>query len=152
MRNVHIRRYSPSADAEIFQELYQKIFPEKKITLESVHNIASELATIWLLERVGITDKSVLIGFLYFWTILDEMQVIDVGIVSEERRRGFGKLLLQRLLDLARGDNRDITLEVRAANAAAIALYESLGFVQSGLRKAYYSDGEDAVLYSYLSL
>ena len=39
------------------------------------------------------------------------------------------------------------TLEVRAANAAAIGLYESMGFVQAGVRKKYYPDNrEDAVI------
>ena len=37
-------------------------------------------------------------------------------------------------------------LEVRVSNAAAIALYEQLGFLQVGRRKGYYQDGEDAIL------
>ena len=39
------------------------------------------------------------------------------------------------------------TLEVRAGNQAAIALYEGFGFREAGLRKGYYEDnGEDAII------
>ena len=42
-----------------------------------------------------------------------------------------------------------VTLEVRVSNAAAISLYESFGFIQAGIRKAYYQDnGEDAYIYA----
>jgi ribosomal-protein-alanine N-acetyltransferase len=39
-------------------------------------------------------------------------------------------------------------LEVRAGNAPAIAMYESMGYRRVGVRRGYYADnGEDAVLY-----
>lgn len=43
-----------------------------------------------------------------------------------------------------------VLLEVRASNSPALALYTSLGFERVGLRKRYYSDGEDAVLMTLL--
>ncbi len=44
------------------------------------------------------------------------------------------------------GGAEAVLLEVRASNAAALRLYESLGFQRVGLRRRYYADGEDAVL------
>ena len=43
---------------------------------------------------------------------------------------------------------RSFILEVRVSNTAAIALYQSLGFVESGLRRKFYTDPvEDAFVY-----
>jgi ribosomal-protein-alanine N-acetyltransferase len=42
-------------------------------------------------------------------------------------------------------DTSKIFLEVSANNSAAIALYEAHAFERSGLRKAYYADGSDAI-------
>jgi ribosomal-protein-alanine N-acetyltransferase len=54
--------------------------------------------------------------------------------------------VLQALLDEARSRGcRAAFLEVRASNAAALGLYRGLGFIQTGIRSGYYSDGEDAV-------
>lgn len=68
-------------------------------------------------------------------------------------RRGQGmalRLLAHALRDLA-GEpcRRAVALEVRAGNAAAIALYENSGFLRTGVRRRYYSDGEDAILMEY---
>ena len=57
------------------------------------------------------------------------------------------RLLLTALLDDAEGCGTTHTLlEVRADNARALALYESLGFVPIGQRRRYYPDGGDALI------
>ena len=43
-----------------------------------------------------------------------------------------------------------VSLEVRVSNAGAIALYAGLGFIETGRRKKYYENGEDAILMEYL--
>ena len=65
------------------------------------------------------------------------------------RGRGYGRLLMERLLREAKEENvEDITLEVRASNAPAIALYEAYGFQKEAVRKNYYSGPtEDALIY-----
>ncbi|HET8900439.1 MAG TPA: hypothetical protein VFM84_00760, partial [Holophagaceae bacterium] len=50
--------------------------------------------------------------------------------------------------ELAAAGIRDLHLEVRVSNAAARSLYAGAGWRESGLRKGYYRDGEDAVLYA----
>ncbi|MBI2351619.1 MAG: GNAT family N-acetyltransferase, partial [Deltaproteobacteria bacterium] len=55
--------------------------------------------------------------------------------------------LLQKVIGEAkRNGSSRVTLEVRRSNDAAQRLYDSLGFVERGVRKGYYSaDGEDAL-------
>ena len=59
-----------------------------------------------------------------------------------------GRALMETLLQFAEENHlRLVTLEVRASNAGAIALYEQLGFVQVGFRPGYYQKPkEDALI------
>ncbi|MDO8602057.1 MAG: GNAT family N-acetyltransferase, partial [bacterium] len=61
--------------------------------------------------------------------------------------RGIGRILLQQvILEALRRFSVRVTLEVRKSNLTAQKLYESAGFVATGIRRAYYSDdGEDAL-------
>jgi ribosomal-protein-alanine N-acetyltransferase len=69
-----------------------------------------------------------------------EAQVLNLSVVHDARRRGLGRALLRRLLAVAteRGAQQ-VFLEVRAGNAAAIALYAGEGFEPVARRAAYYA-------------
>ncbi|PQP43610.1 ribosomal protein S18-alanine N-acetyltransferase [Mycolicibacterium austroafricanum] len=72
-----------------------------------------------------------------------EYEIHTVGVDPAWQGQGIGRGMLSRLLDYA-GDGT-VFLEVRTDNAAAIALYESEGFVRVGVRKRYYRvSGADA--------
>ncbi|WNG88798.1 ribosomal protein S18-alanine N-acetyltransferase [Mycobacterium sp. ITM-2016-00317] len=72
-----------------------------------------------------------------------EYEIHTVGVDPAYQGKGIGRGMLARLIDYA-GDGA-IYLEVRTDNAAAIALYESEGFVRVGVRKRYYRvSGADA--------
>jgi [ribosomal protein S18]-alanine N-acetyltransferase len=89
-----------------------------------------------------------IVGYILFWLLPDEVDIHNVAVHTEFRRRGLGRRLLQQAITDARdrGSSR-ITLEVRTSNLPAQRLYESLGFLVTGVRKGYYSDdGEDALL------
>lgn len=76
-----------------------------------------------------------------------EHEVHTIGVHPDYQGRGIGRRLLADLLDFAdsAGPGGVVFLEVRTDNAAAIALYESVGFVRVGLRKRYYQgSGADA--------
>ncbi len=78
----------------------------------------------------------------------DEAFVQTIAVDRAAQGKGLGARLLQALLDEAarRRQNR-VLLEVRADNAAAIALYERFGFRRSGIRRGYYSpSGADALV------
>lgn len=77
-----------------------------------------------------------------------DAHITSIAVDPTKQRRGYGQAVLTRLIDAACENECDgITLEVRASNAAAIALYEAAGFTSAGVRRGYYqNNGEDAVI------
>jgi ribosomal-protein-alanine N-acetyltransferase len=72
-----------------------------------------------------------------------EYEVHTIGVDKRVQGQGLGRVLLDRLLEIA--DGGTVFLEVRTDNAAAIGLYESVGFAVMGVRKKYYRvSGADA--------
>jgi len=101
-------------------------------------------------NEIPPSDKQDIIGFAGFWVMADEAHIINLAVRKTHRHRGIGGLLLIATIDLAAQLNaRIITLEVRASNTAAVNLYGKYGFIQVGLRRAYYVENkEDAILMS----
>ena len=88
-----------------------------------------------------------LVGYAGGWVVDGDVQILKVAVLPEMRRRGIARELLARVA----GDARNLgattsSLEVRASNAGAQALYERLGYRSLGKRPRYYSDGEDALI------
>ncbi len=87
------------------------------------------------------------VGYIFFRVIVDEMHILKIAVLPAWRKRGVGSALLEKALILARAKwLRRICLEVRAANTAAIHLYNKYGFTSTGVRPGYYENREDAVL------
>ncbi len=103
-----------------------------------------EIALPWVL-RPGPGRPPV--ALLLAWSVADELQLLELASHPEHRRRGHARALLAALVEHARSQRkRFVLLEVRRSNQAAITLYESLGFEQTGERRGYYADnGEDAL-------
>lgn len=82
------------------------------------------------------------------WAILEEAHITLMAVHPAYQRQGLGQAMLYALLMSAYKRRLErATLEVRAANQAAIALYEKFGFKTAGRRKRYYQDtGEDALV------
>ena len=74
--------------------------------------------------------------------------MMNVAVHPDFRRKGIAEALIEELVEtLKRKDSHCLTLEVRASNGPAIALYEKLGFAQVGRRKNYYRNPkEDALI------
>ena len=92
------------------------------------------------------TDK--VIGYAGLLVVLDEGYITNVAVRPECRRNGIAQKLLQVFLDFAQAHRLAfLTLEVRASNYGAIALYGSRGFRSVGRRKNYYEHPkEDAII------
>jgi ribosomal-protein-alanine N-acetyltransferase len=95
-------------------------------------------------------EKSPVFGFLIARHVAPEWELENIVVAPEFRGKGIGTQLMEALLTRARYTNSEsVLLEVRESNAAARALYEKLGFQETGRRKSYYTNPlEDAVLYS----
>lgn len=101
--------------------------------------------TIFVVARHGEET----IGYAAVMCILDEGNLVSIGVHDDYRQMGIASELLDIVYDMAldRGVT-SINLEVRTSNEAAIALYEKHGFVQNGRRKDFYRDPkEDALLF-----
>jgi len=104
-----------------------------------------EIVSLFGLYLVLEVDGAVC-GYIGLKLISDEAHVMTIAVRPEYRRRGFARTLVEAALaDPASDCARRVHLEVRPSNAGARALYGALGFVQTGLRPAYYGD-EDALL------
>lgn len=92
------------------------------------------------------------VGYVGFLGVIDELEITNVAVHPDFRRRGFGEALLRRLIDHAnQTDAVRITLDVRVSNRAAVALYEKMNFVGCGLRKNFYSSPrEDATVMEWV--
>lgn len=92
-------------------------------------------------------------GFAGMHHIVDEGHITNVAVHPQKRGQGIGKLLLLALISYAKENGLvGITLEVRSKNYTAISLYKSLGFVQEGVRKDYYSNPTDDAIIMWLWL
>lgn len=113
----------------------------------SEKSVASELEnplSLWLVALEGDTVA----GYVGSQTVMGETDMMNIAVAPAFRRRGIARELIQALLrELARQGSHRLTLEVRASNAPARALYESLGFAQVGRRPNYYRNPkEDALI------
>jgi ribosomal-protein-alanine N-acetyltransferase len=88
-------------------------------------------------------DEGPLTGFLLSRKAADEAEILTIAVSPRQRRRGIGKELLRRQMRrLAESGVKRLFLEVAEDNAAARALYRSLGFREEGRRKGYYRRAE----------
>jgi ribosomal-protein-alanine N-acetyltransferase len=101
----------------------------------------------WVIEKETDAGRQI-VAYIVCWLLGDEVHIANLAVASEYRRSGFGRVLLAfGLSQAAQLGMRSATLEVRASNKAAQALYASFGFQVVATRKGYYQDNrEDALL------
>ncbi|MHB8508395.1 MAG: ribosomal protein S18-alanine N-acetyltransferase [Candidatus Dormibacteria bacterium] len=95
-----------------------------------------------------IREGDAIAGYAGIWGMKDEAHVTTIGVRKEDQGKGYGMALMLALIEASyRAGARWMTLEVRASNHGAMALYEKLGFKVIGRRRGYYTDdGEDAIV------
>ena len=113
----------------------------------SENSVASELnnkLSLWLVAEEGERVA----GYIGSQTVMDETDMMNVAVHPDFRRQGIAEKLILELIDrLKTMKSHCLTLEVRASNDPAIALYGKLGFEQVGRRKNYYRNPrEDALI------
>ncbi|HET7698441.1 MAG TPA: ribosomal protein S18-alanine N-acetyltransferase [Vicinamibacterales bacterium] len=122
---------------------------------ESFTNPWPRETLVWELENSDVTRAYVLreadgavVAFCVCWVIFDELHINTLAVAPAVRRQGRATALLRHVMaEAAASGATRATLEVRASNAAALALYERLGFRVAATRPGYYvKPPEDALI------
>jgi len=96
---------------------------------------------------VGLRQQGELVALASGWLVLDELHITAVAVAPQRRRQGLGRQVLALLLRRGHGLGAlRATLEVGRSNVGARALYGCLGFQEAGVRRAYYRNGDDALI------
>lgn len=109
----------------------------------------TDVARLYVLEEEGEEDAGVrLLAYCACWVIFDELHINSLAVTPDARRRGYARRLLDHVFqDVMPEGVTSATLEVRRSNAAALGLYDRLGFQVEGVRANYYQNPrEDALI------
>ena len=134
MTSAHV-----SQIAELEKLCFSDPWSEKSIETELTCRLS-----VWLVALEG----EQVVGYVGSQTVMDETDMMNVAVHPEHRRRGIARALIEALVvALRERESRCLTLEVRASNEPAIALYSDLGFGEVGRRRNYYRNPkEDALI------
>ncbi|HIT70648.1 MAG TPA: ribosomal protein S18-alanine N-acetyltransferase [Candidatus Scatovivens faecipullorum] len=95
---------------------------------------------------VALKGKEV-VGFAGIIILPDGTEVTNIVTKKVERKKGIGKLLLDKLINMTITEKKEvISLEVNEKNIIAINLYKNFGFEKVGRRKKYYNGIDDAII------
>ena len=137
-----VYRKMTAEDVPFISRLEEETFSMPWSADSFLEMISKEDARYYVAEEDGR-----LLGGCGVLMIAGEGNITNVAIAPEARNRGIGTALLRHLM--AEGDREGLTaytLEVRVSNAAAIHVYEKLGFVSAGVRPGFYEKPvEDAL-------
>lgn len=100
-----------------------------------------------------VQSNQELIGVLQYRIVADEAEILDLAIAGLHRRKGNGNFLLSSFIELAaKSGVKNVFLEVRESNRAAIALYQAVGFAECGRRLSYYRNPDETAILMNLKL
>lgn len=125
---------------EIEKENFSKPWTYKTLYYEVVKNDRTYF--------FGVFIEDNLVGYLGFFKVFDNVDILNIAVCNKHKRQGIGTLLFDHLIDLAQElKAKTISLEVRVNNTAALGLYEKMGFIKLRKINNYYTDtNEDAYL------
>ena len=126
--------------AELEQECFSTPW-SRDMLLEAMDNLTASFIA-------AEADDGTILGYAGVNVVMDEGYIDNVAVRKQYRRNGVASALLSVFIRFAEAHELAfLTLEVRASNEAAIALYARHGFEEAGRRRNYYSDPkEDAII------
>lgn len=91
-----------------------------------------------------------IIGFAGVWKAVDDIHITNIVVKKSFRNKGIGSIILEQLIEISKLEKNinSITLEVNVKNIPAQKLYEKFGFENVGIRKRYYNNIDDAIIYT----
>lgn len=141
-QQTRLLRVAQQSDLPAVLAIEQASFPLPWTETAFHSEFGNPYSHIWVLE-----EQALAIGYICAWFIHDEGQIVNVAVLPEYRRSGFGSMLIQHVLREAKKQGiRSLSLEVRSSNQAALELYGKFGFQRVAVRKRYYENGEEALL------
>jgi ribosomal-protein-alanine N-acetyltransferase len=150
-RTPRLRRMQPP-DLPAVLPIEEAVFGDDAWPLSFFQrDLANEHSIYFALELVEEAEepaRAQLAGYAGYWLLDDEAHLMNIAVAPPWQGRGLGAYLLLETLAMMQGRGANsCTLEVRAGNGRAQALYRKLGFRVAGRRRRYYQDnGEDALL------
>jgi ribosomal-protein-alanine N-acetyltransferase len=131
-------------------ETEQFLHPWKRSAF--VNELTHDIAWFYVAECTLPGKGKTVAGYIIFWVFGDTMELHDIAVAGDQKRKGIGKRLYELMMETARKKNvEEIFLEVRQSNDEAIAFYYNMGFQQVGMRKNYYSQPtENALIFRLL--
>ncbi|MDO5036750.1 MAG: ribosomal protein S18-alanine N-acetyltransferase [Tissierellia bacterium] len=118
---------------EIEETSFRSPWPRRNMELELKNRVLAHYHVLSLYDLV--------IAYAGGYILDDQVHISNVAVDIDYRNNGYGRRLMEAFLEACHKKGvQEATLEVREDNLPALALYESLGFVQKGLRKNYYQD------------
>jgi [ribosomal protein S18]-alanine N-acetyltransferase len=139
-------RFTPMCgeDLDAVMEIERRSFPEPWTPGLFLHELKVPFSKTVLARR---GDE--IVGYICRWLVGDEVHILNIAVRPEARAGGIGRALVALVMEeAAQAGAAVVTLEVRRENEAAIALYQSFGFTERGVRRNYYARGHDAVVMS----
>jgi len=140
---VNIRE-AEAADLPALADLEVELFsPPYKLADLQYFALLNDAAIVQVLELAGE-----IIGFFILLIMFEQAQLAQIGVKKAYQKQGFGRLLLEQVMKVAKENDCDsLTLEVRFSNCAALKLYQSYQFIQLARKNDYYQrPKEDAWL------
>lgn len=139
---MNCRKMMPEDVAQVAQleaQYFSCPWSEKSISGELTNPLS-----LWLVA----VENDLVVGYVGSQSVMGEADMMNLAVLADYRRQGIGNLLVGSLIDQLRNNGvHCLTLEVRASNVPAIALYDQMGFVQVGRRPGYYTaPKEDALI------
>ena len=101
-------------------------------------------------KYVVAKKENEIIGFAGIWKAVDDIHITNIVVKKSSRNKGIGSIILEQLIEFSKLEKNinSITLEVNVKNIPAQKLYEKFGFENVGIRKRYYNNIDDAIIYT----
>ena len=154
MSSFIIRRFNPTTDLNAVQNINRNCLPENypRFFFTEIYerfrdgfNIAIDETTNEVVAYVMTRIEKGLSNFGF--GLCKKGHIISIAVMPQYRRKGLAKkLMLAANHALRLRDVKEVYLEVRESNQAAINLYQQLGYITMKVSKRYYSDGEAALI------